>query len=194
MAKPIILTIDDEPQVLNAIERDLRRHYAAEYRIIKAPSGEEALSVVKRLKQRNDPIALFLVDQRMPNVSGTEFLVQAIKLYPDSRRALLTAYADTEAAIASINEVGLDYYLMKPWHPPEERLYPVLDELLEDWKIHVRLPYEGIRVAGTLWSLTSHEVKDFLTRHQIPYQWLDIEKASNAQKLVEPHIAIGHQR
>jgi thioredoxin reductase (NADPH) len=121
----------------------------------------------------------------MPEMSGTEFLVEAIKIYPQAKRVLLTAYADTQAAIASINEVGLDYYLMKPWHPPEEKLYPMLDELLEDWKIHVRLPYEGIRVAGTLWSLSSHKVKDFLTRHQIPYQWLDIEKDSNTRQLVE---------
>jgi len=125
------------------------------------------------------------VDQRMPEMSGTEFLQEATQTYPQAKRVLLTAYADTQAAIDSINEVGLDYYLMKPWHPPEERLYPILDELLEDWKIHVRLPYEGIRVAGTLWSLSSHQVKDFLTRHQIPYQWLDIEKDSNARNLVE---------
>ncbi len=121
----------------------------------------------------------------MPEMSGVEFLEEAIQVYPQAKRVLLTAYADTQAAIDSINEVGLDYYLMKPWHPPEERLYPILDELLEDWKIHVRLPYEGIRVAGTLWSLSSHQVKDFLTRHQIPYQWLDIEKDSNARQLVE---------
>ena len=143
------------------------------------------MDYLKKLEQRNETVALFLVDQRMPEMSGTEFLLEAIKAYPQAKRVLLTAYADTQAAIDSINEVGLDYYLMKPWHPPEERLYPVLDELLEDWKAHVRLPYEGIRVAGTLWSLTSHEVKDFLTRHQIPYQWLDIEKDPNAQKLVE---------
>ncbi len=185
MAKPIIMTIDDEPQVLNAIERDLRRHYAADYRIIKAGSGEDALSVVRRLKERNDSIAVFLVDQRMPNVSGTEFLTQAIKLYPDSRRALLTAYADTEAAIASINEVGLDYYLMKPWDPPEQNLYPIIDDLLSDWHATVDLPYDGIRVAGTLWSAKSHDVKDFLARNRIPYQWLDIERDDQASELVE---------
>src|ERR1043165_7412571 len=121
----------------------------------------------------------------MPELNGVEFLQDAIQAYPQAKRVLLTAYADTQAAIDSINEVGLDYYLMKPWHPPEERLYPILDELLEDWKVHVRLPYEGIRVAGTLWSLSSHQVKDFLARHQIPYQWLDIEKNSNARQLVE---------
>jgi thioredoxin reductase (NADPH) len=185
MAKPIIFTIDDDPSVLNTVERDLRSHYGQAYRILPIDSGQAALDYLKKLMQRNEIVALFLVDQRMPDMSGTEFLLEAIKAYPQAKRVLLTAYADTQAAIDSINEVGLDYYLMKPWHPPEERLYPVLDELLEDWKVHVRLPYEGMRVAGTLWSLTSHEVKDFLTRHQIPYQWLDIEKDPNAQKLVD---------
>lgn len=185
MAKPIIFTIDDDPSVLNSVERDLRSHYGQSYRILPIDSAQAALDYLKQLEQRNEIVALFLVDQRMPGMSGTEFLLDAIKVYPQAKRVLLTAYADTQAAIESINEVGLDYYLMKPWHPPEERLYPVLDELLEDWKAHVRLPYEGIRIAGTLWSLTSHEVKDFLTRHQIPYQWLDIEKDANAQRLVD---------
>jgi len=185
MAKPIIFTIDDDPSVLNSVERDLRSHYGQAYRILPIDSGQAALDYLKKLEQRNEMVALFLVDQRMPDMSGTEFLLEAIKAYPQAKRVLLTAYADTQAAIDSINEVGLDYYLMKPWHPPEERLYPVLNELLEDWKVHVRMPYDGMRVAGTLWSLTSHEVKDFLTRHQIPYQWLDIEKDLNAQKLVE---------
>ncbi|MEO5887102.1 MAG: FAD-dependent oxidoreductase [Anaerolineales bacterium] len=185
MAKPIIFTIDDDPSVLNSVERDLRSHYGRAYHILPIDSGQAALDYLKKLEQRNEIVALFLVDQRMPGMSGTEFLLEAIKAYPQAKRVLLTAYADTQAAIDSINEVGLDYYLMKPWHPPEERLYPILDELLEDWKAHVRLPYEGLRVVGTLWSLTSHEVKDFLTRHQIPYQWLDIEKDPNVQKLVE---------
>ncbi len=185
MAKPIIFTIDDDPSVLNSVERDLRSHYGQAYRILPIDSAQAALDYLKKLEQRNETVALFLVDQRMPGMSGTEFLLEAIKAYPQAKRVLLTAYADTQAAIESINEVGLDYYLMKPWHPPEERLYPILDELLEDWKAHVRLPYEGIRIAGTLWSLTSHEVKDFLTRHQIPYQWLDIEKDPNAQRLVD---------
>jgi len=185
MAKPIIFTIDDDPSVLNSVERDLRSHYGQAYRILAIDSGPVALDYLIKLEQRNETVALFLVDQRMPGMSGTEFLLEAIKAYPQAKRVLLTAYADTQAAIDSINEVGLDYYLMKPWHPPEERLYPVLDELLEDWKAHVRLPYDGIRIAGTLWSLTSHEVKDFLTRHQIPYQWLDIEKDPNAQRLVD---------
>ena len=185
MAKPVILTVDDDQAVLNSVERDLRAQYGQDYRILPINAGKIALDYLKKLEQRNETVALFLVDQRMPEMSGTEFLQAAMETYPQAKRVLLTAYADTQAAIDSINEVGLDYYLMKPWHPPEERLYPILDELLEDWKIHVRLPYEGIRVAGTLWSLSSHQVKDFLTRHQIPYQWLDIEKDSNARKLVE---------
>jgi len=185
MPKPVILSLDDDSSVLNSIERDLRAHYGQDYRILPIDSGKAALDYLKRLQLRNETVALFLVDQRMPDLNGVEFLSEAIKMYPQAKRVLLTAYADTQAAIDSINEVRLDYYLMKPWHPPEERLYPVLDELLEDWKVHVHLPYDGIRVAGTLWSLSSHQVKDFLTRHQIPYQWLDIEKDSNAQKLVE---------
>lgn len=185
MPKPVIMTLDDDPSVLNSIERDLRAHYGQDYRILPINDGKIALDYLKKLEQRNETVALFLVDQRMPGMSGTEFLADAIQTYPQAKRVLLTAYADTQAAIDSINEVGLNYYLMKPWHPPEERLYPILDELLEDWKAHIRLPYEGIRVAGTLWSLTSHEAKDFLTRHQIPYQWLDIEKDSDARELVE---------
>jgi thioredoxin reductase (NADPH) len=185
MPKPVIFTIDDDASVLNTVARDLRAHYGQEYRVLPIDSGKSALDYLTKLQQRNETVALFLVDQRMPEMSGVEFLEEAIQAYPQAKRVLLTAYADTQAAIDSINEVGLDYYLMKPWHPPEERLYPILDELLEDWKVHIRLPYEGIRVAGTLWSLPSHQVKDFLTRHQIPYQWLDIEKDSNARHLVE---------
>ncbi len=185
MPKPVIFTVDDDPSVLNSIERDLRAHYGQDYRIVPINQGKAALEYLKKLEQRNETVALFLVDQRMPEMSGTEFLTQAMKAYPQAKRVLLTAYADTQAAIVSINSVGLDYYLMKPWHPPQEKLYPVLDELLQDWKAHVRLPYEGIRIAGTLWSLTSHEIKDFLTRHQIPYQWLDIEKDANARQLVD---------
>ncbi|MCC6499404.1 MAG: FAD-dependent oxidoreductase [Anaerolineales bacterium] len=185
MAKPVIFSIDDDPSVLNSIERDLRAKYGSDYRIIPINSGKAALEYLKKMEQRNETVALFLVDQRMPEMNGTEFLAEAMKTYPQAKRVLLTAYADTQAAIDSINEVRLDYYLMKPWHPPSERLYPILDELLEDWKAHVRLPYEGIRVAGALWSLSSHQVKDFLTRHQIPYQWLDVEKDERARKLVE---------
>jgi thioredoxin reductase (NADPH) len=185
MAKPIIMTIDDEPHVLNAIGRDLQAHYQSDYQVVKASSGGEALETVEEFKRRNTPVALFLVDQRMPEMSGIEFLEKAAKHFPDARKALLTAYADTDAAIASINAIGLDYYLMKPWDPPEERLFPVLDDLLSDWQASVPIPYDGIRVAGTLWSASSHEVKEFLARSQVPYQWLDIERDDEARALVE---------
>lgn len=185
MAKPIILSVDDEPQVLNAVIRDLREQYAEDYRILKAGSGEEALKTIEQLKQRNELVALMLVDQRMPDMSGTELLERAMVHYPQSRKVLLTAYADTEAAIDSINAIGLDYYLMKPWDPPEQNLYPVLDDLLGDWSATVPVPYDGIRVAGTLWSSQSHRVKDFLARNRIPYQWLDIEADAEARALVE---------
>lgn len=185
MAKPVILAVDDDPQVLGSIERDLRPHFGRHFRIVKANSGAQALEAVQGLKRRNDPLALFLVDQRMPEMTGTDFLAQAIKLYPDARKVLLTAYADTEAAIASINQIGLDHYLLKPWEPPEQNLYPVLDDLLDDWSATYDPPYEGIRLAGTLWSPASHASKDFLARNQIPYQWLDIETDPVARELVE---------
>jgi thioredoxin reductase (NADPH) len=185
MARPVIMTIDDEPHVLNAIARDLQAHYKSDYHIVKARSGAEALETVQEFKRRNTPLALFLVDQRMPSMSGIEFLEEAIKLYPEACKVLLTAYADTDAAIASINTIDLDYYLMKPWDPPEERLYPVLDDLLSDWLASAQIPYDGIRVAGTLWSAASHNVKEFLARSQIPYQWLDIERDSEARELLE---------
>ena len=185
MIKPVIFTVDDEPQVLNAIERDLRSYYRDRYRILKANSGMEALDLLRKLKQRDDPVALLVVDQRMPEMSGTEFLMEAVKLYPDARKVLLTAYADTEVAIASINVLGLDYYLMKPWDPPDQHLYPVLDDLLSDWLATVPQPYDGIRVAGTLWSPPSHAVKDFLARNRVPYQWLDIEKDAHVAEMVE---------
>jgi thioredoxin reductase (NADPH) len=185
MADPAILIVDDELQVRNAVERDLRQKYGADYRIIKAGSGAEALDVVRQLKERNDPVALFLVDQLMPGMSGTEFLAQALKLYPEARRALLTAYADTDAAIASINSLGLDYYFMKPWDPPEQNLYPVLDDLLSQWAATVPVPYDGIRVAGTLWSASCYNTKDFLARNGVPYQWLDVEADAPTRELVE---------
>jgi thioredoxin reductase (NADPH) len=182
--KPIILIVDDDHAVLNAIVRDVRKHYGQEYQVIRASTGHEALELVQQLSQRNEVVALFLADQRMPSMEGTAFLAEALKFYPEARKVLLTAYADTEAAIRSINEIGLDYYLMKPWDPPEQHLYPVLDDLLTDWSASVPLPYDGIRVAGTLWSPRSHDVKDFLSRNRIPYQWLDIEKDSTAAALV----------
>lgn len=185
MVKPIILAVDDEPTVLRAVERDLRAQYGSTYQIMKAGSGVEALKLITDLKARNAPIALFLVDQRMPDMGGTDLLREARKLYPDTLKVLLTAYADTEAAIASINQVGLNYYLMKPWDPPEQNLYPVLGDLLTDWTSNTTLPYDGIRVAGTLWSASSHTVKDFLGRNRIPFQWLDIEKDSEALRMVD---------
>ena len=185
MAKPILLTVDDEPQVLNAVERDLRRHFRGDYRIVKAGSGREALDAVRQLQERGDQIALFLADQRMPDMTGTDFLAQARKYFPDARKVLLTAYADTQAAIDSINSVGLDYYLMKPWDPPEQNLYPVLDDLLGDWLRTVPPTFDGIRVAGTLWSPKSHDVKDFLARNRIPYLWQDIELDETARQSVD---------
>jgi len=183
MAKPIILTVDDDVQVCNTIERDLKRQYGKEYKIIKAYSGKEALETVKRLKQRDDQIALLLTDQRMPEMSGTEFLEEAIEIFPYAQRVLLTAYADTDAAIESINKLGLDYYLLKPWDPPEEKLYPMLTDLLNDWRINHPPPFEGIRVVGYQWNPASHKVKNFLARNNIPYQWLDIEVSEEAKRL-----------
>jgi thioredoxin reductase (NADPH) len=184
MAKPVILTVDDEPEVLNAIERDLRQHFAQTYRVIKAGSGSEALNATRQLKQRGSLVALFLVDQKMPNMSGTQFLAEAIKLFPDARRVLLTAYAETQAAIEGINTVGLDYYLLKPWEPPQERLYPALDDLLSEWHAKARPPYDGLRVAGTALSASSYAVKDFLSRNQVPYQWVDLDNDASTRELV----------
>ena len=168
MEKSVILAVDDEPAVLSAVARDLRREYGKQYRVLRANSGTTALESVRRLKLRNKPVALFLVDQRMPGMSGVEFLEQAIELFPAAKRVLLTAYADTEAAIRAINEVGLDYYLMKPWDPPEEHLYPVLTDLLDDWQGQFSPPFEGIRVVGHQWSAQSHLVKNFLARNLVP--------------------------
>lgn len=177
MTKPVLLTIDDDAEVLRAIERDLRRKYASDYRVLRAESGSAAMEIVRELKLRNNPVALFLVDQRMPGLSGVQFLEQAIELFPDAKRVLLTAYADTDAAIAAINEAGINHYLLKPWDPPEENLYPVIDDLLDDWQANVPVQFEGIRVLGNRWSPESHNIKDFLARNHVPYQWLDIETA-----------------
>ena len=184
MAKPVIMCVDDDPEVLGAIDRDLRRQYRSDYRIIKANSPKEAFDAVQQLKQRSTPIALFIVDQRMPGMTGTELLRDSQKLYPDSCKVLLTAYADTEAAIESINEIGLDHYLMKPWDPPEERLYPVLDDLLSRWTSSVRFPYEGVRVVGARWSPESFAVKEFMSRNQVPYQWIDIDHDTPMRELI----------
>jgi len=183
MAKPVILTVDDDLEVLQAIARDLRQQYGDRFRIIRADSGAAAIEATQKLKLRNEPVALFLVDQRMPQMSGVEFLEQALKIFPNAKRALLTAYADTDAAIRAINSTQIDYYLLKPWNPPEERLYPVLNDLLDDWFASFRPAFEGIRVIGNRWSPQSHDMKDFLARNQVPYQWLDIELSEEAQKL-----------
>ena len=184
MVKPVILAVDDDPEVLGAVERDLRNHYRNDYRVLKSGSGREALEAARQLKERGTPIALFLVDQRMPEMTGTELLREVLKLYPDSKRVLLTAYADTQAAIAGINDVGLNHYLLKPWDPPDQRLYPVLDDLLSDWTAHVRLPYEGIRVAGARSSPRSYAVKEFLSSNQVPYQWVDVDEDPPTRELI----------
>ena len=184
-SRPAIVTVDDEPDVLNAIERDLRSHFRGEFRIIKASSGAEAIDAIRTLKERGQVVALFVADQRMPAMAGTEFLAEAKKFFPEARKVLLTAYADTEAAIESINTVGLDHYLMKPWDPPDQNLYPVLDDLIEEWQSTAPVPYDGIRVAGTQWSSSSHEMKDFLARNRVPYRWQDIESDEEARLLVE---------
>ena len=183
--KPVILTVDDDPQVLQAIARDLRQQYGNRFRIMRADSGKTALDTLEKLKLRNETVALFLADQRMPQMSGVEFLEKGLEMYPDAKRALLTAYADTDAAINAINKTKVDYYLMKPWDPPQEKLFPVIDDLIDDWMAHFRPPFEGIRVIGNRWSPDSHQVKDFLARNQVPYEWLDIESSEEAQKLVE---------
>ena len=185
MPKPVILAVDDDPEVLNAVDRDLRQHFRADYRVIKVGSGRHALETTHQLKQRGNPVALFLVDERMPEMTGTQFLKEAIKLYPDARKVLLTAYADTETAIAAINQIGLDHYLLKPWEPPAERLYPVLDDLLGDWAAKTRPHFDGMRVAGTALSPTSFVLKDFLSGNQIPYQWVDLDEDASTRALVE---------
>src|SRR6266568_1825519 len=184
MARPVIMSVDDDPEVLNAVERDLRVHYGSDYRILKSGAPAAAIDVARQLQERGTPVAMFLVDQRMPGMSGNELLTEVRKLHPDARKVLLTAYADTQAAISSINDVELDYYLLKPWHPPEERLYPVLDDLLSDWKGVARVPYEGIRVVGSTWSATCYSAKQFLAGNHAPYQWIELERDTAIQEVV----------
>ncbi|MEP6762887.1 MAG: FAD-dependent oxidoreductase [Gemmatimonadaceae bacterium] len=184
MAKPVILAVDDDHEVLSAVERDLRQKYRAQYRIVGASSGQQALDTAREFKKRGSAIALFLVDQRMPDMSGTALLSELRKLYPDTKRTLLTAYADTAAAISAINEVGLDYYLLKPWDPPEQRLYPILDDLLADWHAHAVIPIDGLRVVGSRWSAQSFTTRDFLSRNQVPYQWIDIDQDAEVRALI----------
>jgi len=185
VTKPVILAVDDDREVLGAVERDLRRRYRDDYRVVAASSGKEALGTVEELKRRGTPIALFLVDQRMPDMTGTTLLCQVRKLYPDAKKALLTAYADTHAAISAINEVGLDHYLMKPWDPPDQRLYPVIDDLLAEWSARARPTFDGVRVVGSRWSAQSYRTRDFLSRNQIPYLWVDIDQDAPTRELVQ---------
>jgi thioredoxin reductase (NADPH) len=182
MAKPILLAIDDDPSVLAAVVEDLRRHYGQEYRILRAASGQAALDMCRQLIERKETVALFLSD---PGMSGVEFLQEAMKAYPEAKRVLLTAYADTEAAIKAINSAKIHYYLNKPWDPPEEKLYPVLDDLLEAWKQGYKPPFEGIQVIGTRWSPADHAVRDFLSRNRIEYKWLDPQQSDEAQALLK---------
>jgi thioredoxin reductase (NADPH) len=175
MGKPILLSVDDDADVLRAIERDLRSQYGADYRVIGSDSPEQALDILKQLKVRNDSVALLLADQRMPRMNGVEFLQEGMRVFPDAKRALLTAYADTNAAISAINQASIDYFFMKPWDPPAEHLYPQLDDLLDDWRAAYRPTFEGIRVLGTRWSPRSYEMRDFLARNHVPYQWIDVE-------------------
>ncbi|MGD0735449.1 MAG: FAD-dependent oxidoreductase [Terracidiphilus sp.] len=185
MARPILLAVDDDVSVLEAVVQDLRRHYGATYRVMRAASGQAALDTLSQLKARQEPVALLLSDQRMPGMTGVEFLEKARELYPEAKRVLLTAYADTEAAIRAINTARIHYYLNKPWDPPEEKLYPVLTDLLEDWLAGYQPPFEGIRVIGHRWSLQDHKVRTFLSRNHVPYRWLDIAADESALELLK---------
>src|ERR1700758_5350854 len=179
MAKPILLSVDDDSDVLRAIERDLRSEYGADYRVIGSDSPTGALTVLKQLKVRNDSVALLLADQRMPHMDGVAFLQEGMRIFPEAKRALLTAYADTNAAISAINHANINYFFLKPWDPPGEHLYPQLDDLLDDWRASYRPVFEGIRVLGTRWSPRSYELRDFLARNRVPYQWIDVELSGN---------------
>jgi thioredoxin reductase (NADPH) len=179
-----IVAVDDEPSVLAAVARDLRRGFGERYRVIRATSGQEALELLRELRARGDQVALLIADQRMPGMAGTDYLVEARKLAPDAKRVLLTAYADTEAAIAAINEVALDYYLLKPWDPPEEQLFPVVEDLLTTWESGAALEAGGVRIVGHRFSKQSHDLRDFLARNRVPARWLDVERDGEARELL----------
>lgn len=187
MKKPIIFALDDDQQVLNAVLRDLKEVYRENYKVLGTDSVKDALSSLKDLKNKNRTVALFLSDQRMPEMAGVEFLEEAKEFFPEAKRVLLTAYSDTDAAIKAINKVRLDYYLMKPWEPPEEKLYPILNELLDDWQGTYRPGFEGIKVLGYQWSPKSHAIKDFFSGNLIPFQWIDVESHTNAEQDLEKH-------
>jgi thioredoxin reductase (NADPH) len=193
MKKPVLLCVDDDPQVLSAIERDLRQEFRRDYRVLRADSGTEALSIVQELHDRDEPLALVLADQRMPDLEGVEVLTRTRELFPEAKRVLLTAYADTEAAIRAINSARLDHYLMKPWDPPEQLLYPTLRDLLTAWEAAYKPPYRGVRLIGFQWSPRSHELKDFLAGYMIGYQWLDFETDAEAQALLARKQLTSHQ-
>jgi len=183
VVKPVILAVDDDVPVLRAVERDMRARYGHDYRVVAASSGAEALEAVRQLTVRGSSVGLFMVDQRMPQMTGIEFLAQAIELQPDAKRVLLTAYADTDVAIKAINEIQLDHYILKPWDPPEEKLYPVTDDLLADWSANFRPPFEGLRLLAGRWAPRGHEIRDYLTRNQVPYAWLDPEADEEGRRL-----------
>ncbi|MBF9143099.1 FAD-dependent oxidoreductase [Hymenobacter properus] len=185
IAKPIILAVDDDPQVLAAIARDLRQEFSQEYRILRVNSGPEALETIKELHAKEEPLALILADQRMPQLEGVELLTASREFFPDAKRVLLTAYADTEAAVRAINSARLDHYLMKPWDPPEQLLYPTLHDLLAAWQVTNKPRFDGVRLIGFQWSPLSHELKDFLSGYMVGYQWLDYETNPEAQALVK---------
>ncbi|MFD2564559.1 FAD-dependent oxidoreductase [Aquimarina rubra] len=187
MKKPIIFALDDDPQVLRAVTRDLKSEYRKEYRIMSTESAMDALEALEDLKKKNETIALFLVDQRMPEMLGVEFLKKAITFFPDAKKVLLTAYSDTDAAIKAINDVQLDYYLTKPWNPPEEKLYPTLNDLLDTWQVNYQPEFDGIKVIGYQYSPKSHDIKDFLSGNLFPFQWLDAEISDKAKEIIELH-------
>ena len=183
--RPAIVLVDDEPAVLAAVSRDLRREFGERYRIVRAASGEEALEVLRELVRRGDQVALLVADQKMPGLSGTDYLVRAREIVPTAKRVLLTAYADTEAAIQAINEVSLDYYLLKPWDPPEEQLFPVVDDLLVSWEAGAALESGGVRLIGHRFSRATHDLRDFLARNRVPARWLDVEREAEARQLLK---------
>jgi thioredoxin reductase (NADPH) len=184
--RPAIIAIDDEPAVLAAVSRDLRRRFGSDYRIVRAGSGQDALELLKEMRTRGDQVALMVSDQRMPGMEGTEFLTQARKIYPDAKRTLLTAYADTQAAITAINDVDLDYYLLKPWDPPEEQLYPVVEDLLQTWQTEATvLASSGVRIVGHRFSRETHDLRDFIARNRVPGRWYDVERDTEAKSLLE---------
>src|SRR3954452_24953105 len=182
--KPAIVAVDDEPAVLAAVARDLRREFGERFRILRASSGAEALDLLKQIRARGEQVALLVADQRMPGLSGTDYLVQARAIVPEAKRVLLTAYADTEAAISAINDVHLDYYLLKPWDPPEEQLYPIVEDLLTTWEAGAALEAGGVRVVGHRFSKETHELRDFLARNRVPGRWLDVERGGEARELL----------